>query len=755
MDEVAKSILSILKETTALLIESLASDTDDSAGVTRLGGRLLDLLDKTGDQVGIYNVEYNTGNDSSLEARLESFYKEATSFDEKRGGNSTMCLKHLQTHSKSLSRVLESDWNTGLPHPPAEISAAGANKVATPEKTEKSLKVLYKFTPLKTERETKDCPFCGQVFGIKSLANHIRDKHKEDNEEKGEKEKNPEAKDKEDKREEALGTCRMPDKKNPNVICGRKFPSDRIKRHLKDHHSYDEVPPNIPLRGFISENGRVTGTPIFLRKAEKDPEFDVLIQPLDSSPADTHEDEEVDGESQTLVLEADEGSQISKKRLFSNSDEEDVSMKMVDKSAEADMSYEEEETECEKSEDCLVDKSAEADMSYEEEETECEKSEDCLEDLSLPEHNSDHSVNEETCSINPEERQGLAVKFDEGQSPMIDIIPDLDSDYEDGDSGAFTRERMKNKAERHEKRINLSSSKLAEKDGNIGFKTKFDKFLLNRGIIQSKNDRSAHKVQGHVYGYHNSFLAHETKENNEFFLDRLLAFKSDDYLAPKFPLDWIQATCSNDPSRAVEMLKAHKIMRDFLKETIDKTDFGGSTDDMLKKTLILDGIEKISREIQSKGLFASYAALIKIETAEKRQARMLINPSEAHNVARAVTKWNESEESREREAHFIQICQDAVKSGQIKSRAFTTLGHYVRFRMEIIDKNRPNSYRLLNSDIATAKKLYWPEGYTGFGDLPDGWDENVSPSAGTEPSAYSITVPGKTFIKDSRILLIN
>ena len=55
----------------------------------------------------------------------------------------------------------------------------------------------------------------------------------------------------------------------------------------------------------------------------------------------------------------------------------------------------------------------------------------------------------------------------------------LDSDYEDGDSGAFTRERMKNKAERHDKRINLSSTKLAEKDGNIGFKTKFDKIGLS------------------------------------------------------------------------------------------------------------------------------------------------------------------------------------------------------------------------------------------------------------------------------------
>ena len=84
---------------------------------------------------------------------------------------------------------------------------------------------------------------------------------------------------------------------------------------------------------------------------------------------------------------------------------------------------------------------------------------------------------------------------------------------------------------------------------------------------------------------------------------------------------------------------------------------------------------------------------------------------------------------------------------ELKSRAFTTFSHYVLFRFVISDKSRPGSYhQLLNSDIAAAKKLWWPEGYTGFGDLPSGWDENVPPSPDSKPSAWSITMSGELHI---------
>ena len=294
--------------------------------------------------------------------------------------------------------------------------------------------------------------------------------------------------------------------------------------------------------------------------------------------------------------------------------------------------------------------------------------------------------------------------------------------------------------------MNLSSSHLSDENGNKDFVVKFKEFMANRGISKSKNDRSGDKCLGHIFSYHDSLLEYEHKKNKDFFLDRLLAFKSDDFLTLKFPLEWIKSTCDNNPSRAVEKLKSHKFIRDFVKSKAeDSTDFGGTTEDILKRNLIIEGIDRIAREIASKGLYAQYDKLLKIENVEKRQARMTANPSEAFNVARAVETWNESKESKEREHHFLKIYEDFMESKQPKSRGFTTFGHYSRFRLEISDKSRPCSYnQLLNSDIAAAQKLYWPEGYTGFGDLPPGWNENVPPTPNTKPSAWSITVSGKS-----------
>ena len=755
MEDVAKSIVSILKETTAVIIENLAVHGEDSEAVTQLGGRLLDLLDDTADRIGTYDVRQDaSGGESTLEARLESFFAKATTYDEERGSNNKMVLKHLQTHSKSLIRVLDADWNTGLPHFYNDHNVAEINVVTPEKKVEENLRMFSKFTPLKTERACKECPFCGKVFGIKSLANHVRDKHKEDDKEEGEKEKSNDA---DGDREAALGTCKMPDKKNPKVICGRRFPSDRIKRHLKEFHSYDC--PKLPLRGFTSEDGGRSWSPLFMKKAEPDPDYDIMIQPLDSSPEEDEEEEE--HESQTFVLEDDNRSTTPRKRLFSESVGEEASM--VDKSAEADMSYEEIEVDYEKAKNTeyIQDKSFSDTEEVEDVTTgpyEDSVVQNSLEaGIFLPCEDSviQESSEAGTFETNLNSRKDLVVNFvDEGDSPIVDLNLNLDSDCEDGDSPAFSHKRMKNKAERHDKRINLTSTKLSEKDGNKNFVTKFQEYMSNRGIQQSRDDRAGHKVFGHIFRYHDSLLTYETETRDGFFLDKLIAFKSNEYLNLKFPLEWIRSTCPENPSRAIEKLKAHKIARDFLKSELDNTDFGGSTEDILKKTLILDGIEKIGRDIQSHGLFARYDKLIKVENAEKRQARMLKNPSEANNVARAVLKWNSSEESREREAHFLKIHEEVVNGGPVKSRPFTTLGHYARFRMEIVDKNRPNSYHLLNSDIQTATKLFWPEGYSGFGDLPDGWDENVCPSPGTEPSAWSITVPGKTVNKYTRKWLL-
>ena len=749
MDEITRNIISVLKDTVTLLTENCAGNEADAGEVGRLGGLLLDLIDEVAARVGTYDVRNVDG--QSLDEKLSSFYKKVAGYKDDHGQNE-MGLKHLKLHTESLNRVLDQDWNASLPQSPGAPAASASNALSPEKDKEKVLTVFEKFTPLKTEKITKSCPFCGQFFGIRSLKNHIRQKHKE---EKGEKEKK--AKDDGSDKEDGsamLGTCRMPDKKDPTLICGRRFPSDGIKRHLKEYHSYDC--PNKPLRGFTSKGG-LPSTPIFLRKNEPDPQYDVMIQALDSSVDD--EDKAIE-ETPTLILEVGPS---SKKRLFSEDEKEvnkSAEVNTVDKSAEVDMSLEEQivlETESNKPEDAEdfigLNRSTELDMSFEEERAEpgldkieqnaeeINRADDSLTD-SLDVSNIPRDVVDNFCQ-DYDKRVGLKVSFvDDGLSNIVDMDHDEDSDYEDGDNPAYSHDRVTRKSERHNNRINLSTSKLAEQDGNKEFIAKFKDFMLNKGLSQKKDERPAHKCFGHIYGYHDSLLEYESKQDEEFFLDRLTAFKSEDFLALKFPLGWLKATCPDDPSRAMEKLKSHKFLRDYLKSSIDKTNFGGSTDDLMKKSLILEGIERISREIISQGLFGEYRRLMQIETVEKRQAKLTVNPSEAHNVANAVTSWNRSKESEERELHFLKIYEDMMSSRDIKSRPFTTLGHYVRFRFAIADKSRPGSYHLLNSDISSCKKLWWPEGYTGFNDLPSGWDENIPPSPGALPSSWSITVSG-------------
>ena len=782
MEEITRNIVSVLRDTVTLLIESFSGDDTESGEVTHLGGALLDLLDQTAERVGSYDVRrVETEDESSLEDMLQLFYTKAVSYNEASGGDNKMVMKHFQLHMQSLKRVLDQDWNKSLPQFAPASAADTSTNVATPEKKEGGpLKVFEKFTPLKYDKITKDCPFCGQVFGIRSLENHIRQKHKEEDTDtvKGEKEKK--SKDDENEKEDAstlLGTCKMADKKGSNSICGRRFPSDRIKRHLKEYHSF--TCPKEPLRGFITEDGAKSYSPFFARKGDPDPVCDVVIQALDSSP---DKDDEDDVERPSLVLEIGASSSKASKRLFSDEDEVEDESEQVDMSPEigeglallADAgesgSTKEKDTVVESrkmfsEEDEKEDKSEQVDMSLEAEEnlaflTDAEESGSTNEmDTEVESRKMPYEVVGCGTGIGPdyfhdvvdivcqdyEKRVRLVVSFDDdGQDTIYDINHEGDSDFEEGDKPEFSHNRVSRKAERRDNRMNLSVSNLAEKNGNKGFVAKFKEFMSNRGISKAKDDRSADKIIGHIISYEDSVLEYESKLDEDFFLDRLIAFKSDDFLALKFPLGWIKSTWGENPSRAVEKLKAHKHLREYIKFAIDSTHFGGSTDDLLKKNFIIEGVDRITRDIEAKGLYAEYDKLMKIENMEKRQARMTVNPSEAHNVARAVTTWNQSQESKEKELHFIKIYEDLVGGGQVKSRAFTTFGHYVRFRFVISDKSRPGSYhQLLNSDIATAKKLWWPEGYTGFGDLPQNWDSNIPPSPDAKPSAWSITVSGK------------
>ena len=251
------------------------------------------------------------------------------------------------------------------------------------------------------------------------------------------------------------------------------------------------------------------------------------------------------------------------------------------------------------------------------------------------------------------------VFFEEAENSIHDTS--YDSDYEEGDSVEFTEDRLKRKTARHTRRNEIMIDSLLDREGNKKFYSNFQEFMQKRHIAPKDKDNTLDKALAHLFKNEDSLLSYESKKDEEFFLDRLISFKADDYLPLKIPLDWLKATCDGYPSKAQERLKAHSYLVKYLQSAVGNFDFGGSTDDLSKKFLIQDGLDRVSKEISEQNLHAKYKKLIDIETDEKRQAKIIANPSEAHNVAQSVLKWNRSKEAKAKEDEFLKVYEDCMR----------------------------------------------------------------------------------------------
>lgn len=893
MDEVARSVVDVIKDTLVLLLESCA-DVPDSQETSNLGAALLDRLEGAVRFIGVNDIRYDSSGDMTLIDELENFHRSYEMLGEQNASRNRICLKHFETHKKSLQKTLNLAWNSSLPR--RNSSSAAANRaddieMKTPEKKE-NIVVFEKFTPLIEDKSKVKCPYCDLLFVRRSLENHIQNKHKEEDA------SNPTPR---EKFSEPVGRCKLPDKKDPTMRCDRQFPSFQIKRHLKEFHNHDCPGPKESLRGFKSDDGGATWKPVFLRKADPDPTFDIIIQEVENS--EEGEDIDDDREDRENAAEGGEEKEVSivivepeqkknnrgKKRLFSAGEgsrceqEEETQTGVTEEDlVEGGFDLQEEQTESifgeedhdeegrheqekeigasseDVGEDVCVsrvepepekkggrkrlssqtpgedgnedDVSRATDSpSYEVEETDPKitnfndkKKKETLDislmvdlsnkessqysdpillsnedvsmsqdlnfndkkemmdislmvDLSNEEYSDPILSSKEDVSLSqdlvfenlssnsqPEEvddnvckdmNSNRMVKFvfvAEAVDQMNDLSEEIDSDWENGDSPEFTRQRMARKAERQEARNYISTSNLLENDGNIDFISRYKNYIANRKLcgISSKGKKKEEndKYFGHLFKYNDSFLSYESAKNPDFNLNRLISFQEEDFLHLASPLDWIKETCPNYPSRAEEKLKSHSVFREFIQSCVENVNFGGSIEGMLKRTLILDGLARITKDIASRSIYADLKQAIRVETTEKRHAKLTLNPSEAHNVANAVLKWNTSEEGKAKELEFKKIYEDSMDSRTMKSRPFTQLGHFVKFKCCITDKNRPGSYQLLNLDVSSCKKQYWPENYSGFGQLPSGWDPNVQPSPEAKPSAYIIFIPGNYHI---------
>ena len=345
MDAVARSVIDVIKESVILLIDTF-SEYPGCAEVTDLGRSILDGLEKISDKIGIVDIRVH---EVAIEDKLDAFSTRAAEFDRENGDKNKINLKHLQIHIKSLSRTLSQEWNSGLPKEDNSATSqqdqedASAKTEDLEDNVQKSPekipipKVFEKFTPLHTKM-TRTCGICGLTFGYRSLINHLKDQHKDESAENfgGEEEKVP----------HPVGTCKMPDKKNPTIRCNRQFPSFGIKRHLKEYHGVN-CPPE-PLRGFSSDDGGASWEPVFLRKADPDPQYDVLIQ-LVQSPNPEADTGDIVAEVEDIIVdvnpvEPEKEKEKSRRKLFSSPSperrEDTVDLSEEEDNMNVDVNYE-------------------------------------------------------------------------------------------------------------------------------------------------------------------------------------------------------------------------------------------------------------------------------------------------------------------------------------------------------------------------------------------------------------------------------
>ena len=207
MDEVARSVVDVIKETVIVLIDTFA-EFPESTNVTDLSTILLERLEKISDEIGTTDVRFSSERGVALEDELDAFLTTAATFDGANGDRNKNNLKHLQIHIKSLSRALDQEWNASLPKDGNSARTQGGQNDASTssgvdgsdQKTpEKKVKVFEKFTPLNQDKVTDTCRVCGLTFGYRSLINHMKEQHKDEHFEK-----NPEDK----KIAHPLGTCK-------------------------------------------------------------------------------------------------------------------------------------------------------------------------------------------------------------------------------------------------------------------------------------------------------------------------------------------------------------------------------------------------------------------------------------------------------------------------------------------------------------------------------------------------------------------
>ena len=335
----------------------------------------------------------------------------------------------------------------------------------------------------------------------------------------------------------------------------------------------------------------------------------------------------------------------------------------------------------------------------------------------------------------------------EDETPTNELITETesieaDSDFEVGDEDIFTANRMKNKKRRH---INRKSGniKIYELDLNKKFVEDMQHYLVSNNILATtKINSTVYKIMNELFYKQDSFLYYEVSNNENFSLENLRSFTSDEFHSLRHPRDWLVDTCGEDGCKGTERLKSHAALRKFLAYSVDKYDNSALFES--KKKLIRDNLEFISKDVTNGRLFKKYKKLEENFNQECERAKRIVNPSLDHNIQNCVVKWNNSFQKEELDRDHQFIYQEAIQNKFITPTNLTKYSHYARMCLCLSDKSRQGAYKFKFQHYLDKLPQYYPKGYTDFEALPPDWDPNERPmdNPDAEASVWLITVPG-------------
>ena len=358
--------------------------------------------------------------------------------------------------------------------------------------------------------------------------------------------------------------------------------------------------------------------------------------------------------------------------------------------------------------------------------------------------------------------------FEEHSLKHISAVGDdgeKDSDWEDGDNPEFTAKRMKRKKLRHSTRNTETGVKIMDiaenKEAFEEFRTYMEKTRVftpqklaskakkPRGLCNQKRLDKMHptiqKTLGHIFTYPDSLLYHFSNKNPNFRMRDHYAFNSSNYKILEHPLDWIEDPneIESNPESQLEKLKAHAQYRQFLRYKLDTEVFEEDAS-LTKSRNIGDVLDRIDRSINQQKLFKKYNILINQNKVARDNAKLRLDPNKHLNEVDCVRRWHESDISAKLTDEYEKIYQESVKNNRIGSRTLSKWCGWSKFNLILSDGQRVGTYGFTNDDFVNRQKLYLPEGYHDFLNLPHDWKVTEPPFEGADPSMYILRLTGKT-----------